>query len=125
MNFQLCHRGVWVRIMFLVVLALCGSGGSCSTCCVEVDFTEKRWSLVSSSKWHSARDGSDDDGTALWLYWYLRALRVYVLRAIPSLTLCSASCGDGFSFLAACGAILERFEGSLVQGPVPMKRSQC
>ena len=30
---------LWVRIVILVVLALRDSGGSCSTCCVEIYFT--------------------------------------------------------------------------------------
>ena len=46
------------------------------------------------------------------------------LRAFPSLSLWMASCGDGyFDVLAAYGAVLVRFKGSVVQGPVPTRCS--
>ena len=45
--------GLWVRIVILVALAF-----------AELDFPENSCHCFQASTWHTARDGSDYDGTA-------------------------------------------------------------
>ena len=88
--FQLCHRDVWVRIVFLVVLALRGSGGSCSTCCVEIDFTENVGHFLHPSGTLPVMGAMMMvlPSGSIGIYVHIRA---YWLRAIPSLTLWAVS----------------------------------
>jgi len=88
----------------------CDSGGSCSTCCAEMDFTENNGHCFQATTWHTARDGSDHDGTAhtgsIGTSVHIRAdwttsnsLSVSVDGRLSS--------GDGFSdVMAAYGAVL-------------------
>jgi hypothetical protein len=42
----------------------CDSGGSCTSCCAEMDLTENNGNCFQATTWHTDRSGSDHDGTA-------------------------------------------------------------
>lgn len=42
----------------------CDSGGSCSSCCAEMDFTENNGNCWQATTWHGDRGGHDHDGEA-------------------------------------------------------------
>ena len=103
----------------------CGSGGSCFTCCAEMDFPENNSQCVQTSTWHTARDGSDYDGTGPWVH-FVRA----GLRAIPSLSLLTARLQRRW-FLSCHGSVCNvelhcvvhlNFLGIVVQGS---KSTKC
>jgi len=42
----------------------CDSGGSCTSCCAEMDITENNGNCFQATTWHSDRSGGDHDGKA-------------------------------------------------------------
>ena len=71
MEFSVAHGGVNNNLYATFpqkgnkgIGSYCVSGGSCSTCCAEMDFTENNGHCFQATTWHTARDGSDHDGTA-------------------------------------------------------------